>query len=350
MRYARILLMYIKPLKLLQTLNSQPESRSLVLHREMQPPFRNFPPLDWVVKRPLRRIYLHAQILPIISEHLRKLLLHWLELPTVGSRASAQASFLQHITHVFGNKVLFLDCIWSAFRSPSTWITGNKKYSAKRMAHSLDNLVNHPLAQGDSKEKALLYKIAACYTRNLNIEDIQAQPASPQVNDLVDPICHLLRYSYAAHIIPEEKRKEISTLANLIWKDPDFYLALRELAPTRQLCLDPKNGLNDYNYMRTHVGLWNLLLLRGITWSTKAIVKDKRMRFKNLTDWESYVAHVQETHADAANYLCNPKAYGTYNSKRGPQHALAYWNGSSDWEKRCEEFQSFTEVFYYLKS
>jgi hypothetical protein len=130
-----------------------------------------------------------------------------------------------------------------------------------------------------------------------------------------------------AQNIPDSLQKKITT--NL-----DKFLAIREMAPSRQ-----HFNLHIKTSGTPRALLFSIIIFRGITFGTESS-RSKQVYFTNLEDWNNFYQTLDTNRNLKKNMaiLCIKNIYGSPIPGQGPEHATKYWELTADWEDYLNSF------------
>ncbi|KAI0086699.1 hypothetical protein BDY19DRAFT_908118 [Irpex rosettiformis] len=120
---------------------------------------------------------------------------------------------------------------------------------------------------------------------------------------------------------------DLTDSQKFIMKRPDFYLPLRELAPSRAIMTA---GL-DRDFASTRAGFFSLQVFRHIHFNTEAFrlcpPDLRQVQFHTLADYKQYVAALQAHFPGRGDFFfCNKRALGSPVNDRTIERADDYWD------------------------
>jgi hypothetical protein len=296
--------------------------------------------------------------------------------------------FLAYILRCFPPATLLLDEVWDAYHHLHSMVFGKRIrafLTPETFSDVFTRMQSHALASADSKEAQLVTLIGGLFEQfsRLPIEPVTLSPsvvlpspaserhhsASPTPNAIIPTPLTISASSpkehssatfiaYLRELMPltdPNYTGPMTTLMKNVMKDPDGLLPWRLKAPSLNAAF-AEGGPFSKGIIDTPIGLWNGLILRGITFGCD-VVKEGPSLYKSLDEWDSIVV---TSESKGSQFICKPSIYGNaiYNRHKGigrsPQMASIYWNASKShaakWASMGQgEFKSFDTAVKFFK-
>ena len=309
---------------------------------------------------------------------------HWLGYPS-DELSEMRFYFTAYILRCFPPSVLLIKEVWDAYQNLRHMVFGRRtraRLSPQSFSDVFMRMRTHPLAIPNSKEVELIGLIGNLFDQfsQLSItpvEPLPSIPPSPSTNHVPMRIATSSSSSHISSCSPEpaqdvhtvdmflEYLRELmpltdmgcegpmSTLMTNVMKDPDGLLPWRLKAP----CLNAAFADGDpfsKDIINTTIGLWNGLVLRGITFGCD-IVKEGPILYDSLDAWDDTV---KANASRDSQYLCKPNVYGNaiYNRFKGIGHSVNmasnYWEAAhaSNWSSMGRgDYKTFDAAVEFFK-
>lgn len=342
------------------------------------------PPTTYRGPRPPKglRSYMSPQeIIDQTPRHVTSILSTWFNIPS-DFKAAARAALVSELLTNLGSGSLLLSITWKVYEQIPSWLFaedmpigrgGTGARSIQFVDSQLDlfrqTLSSSDLANPRSLVFHLLHDLKIAYrtlledakkyistlvskksTRSIraiapgfdhrNVDDVGPLPAGGSRERLVQTQLLFLREALdiaEAPTLPYPSPAQRQLLSNL-----DFYLPLRELAPSRR-CVNGFRGPGiDLPFGATNGGLFSLLIFRNISFNTEALrrVPDdvRQSRFHTLAEFQAYADRLEEIFpGEDIDFFCNRQAIGSHTQiRRLRTNAGVFWKASSccGWDVR----------------
>lgn len=296
---------------------------------------------------------------------------HWLDFPT-GKEAKEgrqKAWFVHVVMRELGENVLLLNQTWSTFiqtkKNMFASIDASNPYLFDCAIPFQEAARRHPLNDELSEEYRLMKRasdmmqaLRAGGNRSIGHEDtgmilpVDTIPPEAQyiAEDKAKKFVGYVREMLELDRLGLNGIQSPSNLQLKVAQSPDKLMPFREHAPGRVRARSDEGPFAPAN-SATREGLFSALVWRGITFSTEFSLQEPMM-FESYDSWKSTLEEVMGSDVDP-NYVCDIKAYGITNSRRGIHHAEAYWKATevSDWSEFVKDgpapfMKTYRDFFY----
>jgi len=309
---------------------------------------------------------------------------HWLGYPS-DDLSEMRFYFTAYILRCFPPSTLLIKEVWDTYQNLRQTIFGRRTrahLSPQSFSDVFARMRSHPLADSNSKEFELISLIGNLFNQFSQISITPANslpsiPPSPLTNHADNQVATSSHSSptsspssepaqdahtvntfleYLRELMPltdTEYKGPMSTLMTNVMKDPDGLLPWRFKAP----CLNAaftKGGPFSKDIIDTTIGLWNGLILRGITFGCD-IVKEGPVLYDSLDAWDNMV---KANASRDSQYLCKPNVYGNaiFNRFKGigrsVDMASNYWDAAhvSNWTSMGRDnYKAFDAAVEFFK-
>lgn len=281
---------------------------------------------------PKPRLYLKGEYQQTLNI-LKEVLYHWLDIPAGDKKAEYRCMMLNYLCSYIGASALFLDGVWNLCNDIPEWIyTDNQEFNSKTMIQIplqmfATCLYSLPAASQTSVEHQLLGELWQLHSKFGSALRGKGRVSLPSlgISEQLNPVLANHRYQIFKDFLLDSLKatKDELSIRHPMHKrltDPkeaDFYLPLREKAPSRQnLHTQPNSPLSQ---LREPVGFFNLLLFRVLCFNSET---SRTMPF-NFT-FQSF-ENFKKLHKREHWY--NSRAYGSPNRGRRQDPLVAkYWS------------------------
>lgn len=301
---------------------------------------------------------------------------HWLGFPTGkdAKEGRQKAWFVHVILRELGENVLLLNQTWSAYIQTKKNMFASVDASNPSLFDCAipfqEAARRHPLNDRATEEYLLMRRASEMLTavkegKTGSIDEGAQDQVATGSNLPVDRIPAEVQYiaedkankfvGYVREMLELDRLglngiSSPSDLQKLVAQSPDQLMPFRERAPGRTRSRSD-DGPFARNKCATREGLFSALIWRGITFSTEFSLQEP-MIFENYDAWNSALEDIFDSGAET-NYVCDIKAYGVTNPKRGIHHAEAYWNATNvnDWSDFVKDgpvpfMKTYRDFFY----
>ena len=301
---------------------------------------------------------------------------HWLGYPAEGL-SEMRFYFIAYLLRCFSPATLLLDEVWDAYQHIQHMLFGRQvriRITPDIFSDVFARMRAHPLADPLSKETQLVNLIGGLHSEfsQLTIESVIPPPSSiptpgrpkkqrrasrepsaplsgthdpspeadiPNKASTSRPSGHTTAtfIAYLRELLPltdVDYDGLMTTLMRNVMEDPDGFLPWRLKAPCLSMVFGDGGPFSE-NIIDTPIGLWNALIVRGITFGCD-IIQEGPQLYNSLEEWSNKVT---ASESKGSQYICKVNIYGNaiYNRHKGigrsPAMAANYWNAAhaSDW-------------------
>ncbi|KAJ2922527.1 hypothetical protein H1R20_g14570, partial [Candolleomyces eurysporus] len=264
--------------------------------------------------------------------------------------------FVMVLMETIGLEAVSMDHVWKmvCHFTPAYVVLSSGRNAAKatsrESAKALKNeLQQHPISNPSTKEGYLYLQYQDLLNRKLRPEDVDPHGFTCTSSSL---FAHMWRLSL--QYIEDPDANPSDAFSNLLREDADFYLPIREAAPTRiRAC--GSDGPYHPTTIVTLPGIFSAIVLRAFTYRSK-FFWDRRMVFHSWEDLDQEIMSVMDDHPELSlksGYFTNFRSYGVPVMQRTIDKAKQSWLSLQErgWNDYCANNpkKSFLSTLRYFR-
>ncbi|KAF6750466.1 hypothetical protein DFP72DRAFT_1072189 [Ephemerocybe angulata] len=240
--------------------------------------------------------------------------------------------FVEIVEEQLGDAALTMDYVWSivaSFRSSDVSLGAPPARSGYKYERDTklfrETLTDHPIMDTTSHEGHLYRQYRDFLNGDLSPEELHIEELDGSWNQYADMWRKALEYTRDPDQVTDDK------FIQLLQGDADFYLPIREKAPSR---VRSRSELGPYRaeVITTPAGIFSAVVWRAITYRSE-FSKNHSMTFESSEALAALVRSITEANPTAAakqnskgnTYFCDRKAYGQPTRRSMDLHPL-YWD------------------------
>lgn len=286
------------------------------------------------------------QLEEAVAQTVRDVVVQW-----IGYKWDAEqkrAWFANIIVDCLGEEALTIDSVWAMFSHfKLTYVVeGKNGYRARDISTATPfrkAILSHPISCEGSTEHALYSQYQQLLAGTLSLDQVE-------IGGRQGP--KWLRYAHMWKIslqyLVDPSTPSTDKFFQLLQRDPDFYLPIRDRAPAR-IRSSSIGGPYHASVIRTNSGIFSALLWRGITYRSEFFY-DNPMVYSSWQALEETVTNIINMTGDRnftmkSAYFCKKDAYGQPAAKREMSLAEKYWSSLQErhWDAFAHEDLALTD-------
>ncbi|KAJ2929078.1 hypothetical protein H1R20_g8011, partial [Candolleomyces eurysporus] len=333
-----------------------------VLHHQHKT--KEFNPRDYGITGQGERVWLYENKRPSVLSieeakakaciMVSQIVAYWLDVsPDVDQKL---CWFVMVLIDTIGLEAVSMDYVWKTVCQfmPAYVVFPSGRNAAKatsrEAAKSLQaELQQHPISNPVTKEGYLYSQYLALFRGELAPEDVDPHSFT---HTSWESFARMWRLSL--QYIEDPEANPSNGFSNLLREDADFYLPIREAAPT---CVRARGSDGPYHpaTIVTLPGNFSAIVLRGFTYRSE-FFWDRRMVFHSWEDLEQEVASIMGKHPELSlksGYFTNFRSYGVPVMQRTIDKAKQSWSSLQErgWTNYSANYpkESFLSTLRYFR-
>ncbi|KAF6764197.1 hypothetical protein DFP72DRAFT_799814 [Ephemerocybe angulata] len=303
-----------------------------------------------------RRVNLtEPEVQTIVSDAVSSIVMEWMG--WARGKQEKQAWFLHTIVSALDEEVVTMDYVWALISQLkcNDIILGPNPHRCtypKALEGFVRSLERHPIRDPKSSEGQVYQVYAQLYRGDIDTTAIELPTPNGSWEQFIDMLSTSNQYVRDPKSPPSNVK-----FHRLLSDDPDFYLPLREMAPSRVRSRS-EHGPYRQGVIETPSGIFSAVVWRAITF--RSAFSAEYMLFENSDELQALVDTLVEERPDVrANntsasesqpFFCNKAAYGQP-SGRALKYHTTYWETveNLNWNAFATSEPSFRQVLEYFR-
>ncbi|KAF6744864.1 hypothetical protein DFP72DRAFT_1078071 [Ephemerocybe angulata] len=300
-----------------------------------------------------RRVNLtEPEVQTIVSDAVSSIVMEWMG--WARGKQEKQAWFLHTVVSALDEEVVTMDYVWALISQLkcNDIILGPNPHRCtypKGLEGFVQSFERHPIRNPKSSEGQVYRVYAQLYRGDIDTTDIELPTPNGSWEQFIDMLSTSHQYVRDPQSPPSNAR-----FYRLLSDDPDFYLPLREKAPSR---VRSRSELGPYRQgvIETPSGIFSAVVWRAITF--RSAFSAEHMLFQNSDELQALVdklveeqSDIRKNHTSASQpFFCNKAAYGQPTGRALKYHTT-YWETveNLNWNAFATSKPSFRQVLEYF--
>ncbi|KAF5331339.1 hypothetical protein D9611_011839 [Ephemerocybe angulata] len=289
----------------------------------------------------------------VVCNSVSEVVAGWLNYPR--DKNQKLAWFIEALTSSLGEEILTMDYTWKMIREfKAGYIAGGSApYRSKSSGAATafkEELARHPISIENTIENTFYKQYQALVNGTMNVSDVQiAGRMGPS----------WARYAFMWRVALLFIRGSSGTgqgpFRNLLAQDADYYLPIREKAPSRVRATSSEGPYAPATITTVH-GIFSALVWRGATYRSEFSKKHGMV----YDSWDELSSTIDTIIKDSrrplkmeSEYFASMRAYGQPVKKRTIENGKDYWRSIQDrrWDAFCASSpkRTFSQTIQYFR-